>query len=237
MAMEMIEKKNEKVVFVTDMTTSLANAIRRSASEIPILAIEEADIYKNDTALYDEIIAHRLGLIPLKNQKVKEGESVELKLKAKGKGERTEVLSGALGEEVVYPGMPIVLLEEGQELEIVARAKSGKGKDHARYSPGLVFYKHLPKIKISSDGEKQTELAELYPQAFEEVNGKLKLKDATKCDLDEEDLKDYPGITIEFKDDLVFSIESWGQIDAKEIFNGACKALKANLAEVSKAIK
>ena len=235
--MEMIEKKNEKFVFVTDMSTSLANAIRRSVTEIPILAIEEADIYKNDTALYDEIIAHRLGLIPLKNQKVKEGESVELKLKAKGKGERTEVLAGALGEEVVYPNMPIVLLEEGQELEIVARAKSGKGKDHAKYSPGLVFYKHLPKIKISAEGEKQTELAELYPQVFELINGKLKVKDATKCDLDQEDLESYPGVTIEFKDDLVFSIESWGQIDAKEIFNGACKALKANLAEVSKVVK
>ena len=235
--MEIIEKNNGKVVFITDMSTTLANAIRRSASEIPILAIEEADIYKNDTALYDEIIAHRLGLIPLKNQKVKEGEAIELKLKAKGKGERTEVLSGALGEEVVYSDMPIVLLEDGQELEIVARAKAGKGKDHARYSPGLVFYKHLAKVKISGDGEKQTELAELYPQAFEVVGGKLKVKDATKCDLEQEDLKEYPGITIELKDELVFSIESWGQIDAKEIFNGACKALKANLADVSKALK
>jgi DNA-directed RNA polymerase subunit D len=237
MAMELVEKKDEKMVFVTDMSTTLANAIRRSAYEIPILAIEEADIYKNDTALYDEIIAHRLGLIPLKNQKVKEDQAIELKLKVKGKGPRTEVLSGALGESVVYDDMPIVLLEDGQELEIVARAKAGQGKDHARYSPGLVFYKHLPKIKISGDGEKQTELAELYPKAFEVVGGKLKVKDAAKCDLDQEDLEDYSGVSVEFKDDLVFSIESWGQIDAKEIFNGACKALKANLADVSKALK
>ena len=38
-------------------------------------------------------------------------------------------------------------------------------------------------------------------------------------------------------DNLVFSIESWGQISSEEIFSEACKALKDNLGEVSKALK
>ena len=71
MAMEMIKSSNEEIVFKTGMNVSLANAIRRSVGEIPILAISECDIYKNDSALYDEIIAHRLGLVSLKNQKMK----------------------------------------------------------------------------------------------------------------------------------------------------------------------
>ena len=78
-----IEQTDEKVVFSTDMGVSLANAIRRSVNEVPILAIDEVDIYKNDSALYDQILAHRFGLIPLKNQKLAEGKSVNLKLKAK----------------------------------------------------------------------------------------------------------------------------------------------------------
>ncbi len=50
-------------------------------------------------------------------------------------------------------------------------------------------------------------------------------------------MKEYPGIDISFDDDLVFAIESWGQIDAKKIFVEACKALKDNLSEVSKVLK
>jgi DNA-directed RNA polymerase subunit D len=233
----MAEKNTQGILsFVSKIDVSLANAIRRSVNEIPILAIDEVDVYKNDSALYDEIIAHRLGLVPLKNQKLKADGKVELKLKSKGKGERTEVLSGELGDDVIHPGMPIVLLEEGQEIELVARAKIGIGKEHSKFSPGMIFYKHLPEIKISGDGEKQSELAELHPEVFE-FDGKLKVKNAEACNLDTEDVKTYPGVTIEFKDDLVFTVESWGQIDAKEVFTEACKALKGNLSEVSKVLK
>ena len=235
--MEMIEKTPEKIVCVSGISTSLANAIRRSVDEIPTLAIDEADIYKNDSVLYDEIIAHRLGLIPLKNQKMKADESVEMRLKAKGGSEVKEILAGELGDLVVYPEIPIVLIGEGQEVELVARARAGKGINHAKFSPGIIFYKHLAKIKITGEGEKQSELAEIYPEVFEMFGEKLKVKNASACDLDQEDMVDYPGIIIEFGDDLVLTIESWGQINAKDMFTDACKALKGNLSEVSKAIK
>jgi hypothetical protein len=66
---------------------------------------------------------------------------------------------------------------------------------------------------------------------------KLKVKNATACDLDQDDFKEHPGINVEFDDNLVLTVESWGQIDAKNIFAEACKALKGNLSEVLKAIK
>ena len=235
--METIEKTPEIVTFVADVNISLANAIRRSVNEISVLAIDEADVYKNDSVLYDELIAHRLGLVPLKNQKMKADQTVEMKFKVKGKGDRTEVLSGELGDAAVYPDMPIVILSEGQEIEIVARAKTGKGVDHVKFSPGIIFYKHLPKIKISNDGEKQSELAEIYPEVFEMFGEKLKVKNATEFNLDQEDMKDYPGIEVSFGDNLVVTVESWGQMDAKDVFIEACKALKGNLSEVSKVVK
>ncbi len=240
MTMELIKKENEEIVFVEDMDISLANAIRRSVGEIPILAIFEADIYKNDSALYDEIISHRLGLVPLKNQKLKSGDSFELKLNVKTKnGERKEVLSGDLGNDIVYPEMPIVLLENGQELKLVARANVGLGIEHSRYFPGLLYYKHLPKIKISPEGEKHTELAEIYGNVFEvDGNGKLKVKSNVFCALDSEDFDKYKGIEVSFSDDkLAFFIESWGQIEPSDIYKEACKALKSNLSKVLKAIK
>jgi len=235
--MESISKTSEKMVFVDKMNISLANAIRRSVAEIPTLAISEADIYKNDSVLYDEIITHRLGLIPFKNQKMKDGDVIEYKLKAKGSGDGVNILAKELGDDVVYPETPIVLLSEGQEIELVAKAKAGKGIDHARFTPGLFVYKHLAKIKLTSDGEKQTELAELFPEVFEKFGEKIKVKDASACELDQEDMEAYPGISIDFDDNLVFTIESWGQMDAADIFVEACKALKGNLSEVSKAIK
>jgi len=237
MTMKLIEKTPESVSIITDMNISLANAIRRSVGEIPILAISEADIYKNDSVLYDEIIAHRLGLIPLKNQKLKAGQTVEMKLNVKSKEDRKDVLSGDLSGDIVYPDMPIVLLENGQELKLVAKADVGVGNVHARYSPGIIYYHHLAKISLSAEGEKQSELAEIYSDVFElDSSGKLKVKEASKCTLDSDDFEEYPGVKIEFGDELVFNIESWGQIDAKDIFVEACKALKDNLSEVLKVI-
>ena len=235
--MEIKEKTQEKLRFTCEINLSLANAIRRSISEVPIISIQECDIYKNDSALYDEVISHRLGLIPLKNQKLKQGETIDLKLKSKGKEGGIEVISEELGDLSVYPDMPIVFLDKDQEIEIVARAGIGKSSEHSKYCPGLMFYRHLPKIKISKEGESHKELAELYPDAFSFEN-KLKVKDASKCDLDNDDLKDYPGVEITHDDNsLVFQIESWGQISPKEIFIESCNALKSELSALSKALK
>ena len=58
-------KEKKKFSFTTDMQIDLANAIRRSVLEIPVMAIDEVEIIKNDSALYDEILAHRIGMIPI----------------------------------------------------------------------------------------------------------------------------------------------------------------------------
>lgn len=240
---EIIQKTPEKLVLKTDMNISLANAVRRSANEIPILAIDEVEIFKNDSVLYDPILAHRLGLIPLKNDKLTlkgkcscEGKgcgkcTIKLKLKADG----GEVVSGDLGKEVVYPDIPIVSLEKGQEIELVAMARMGIGKEHAKYTPGLVYYRYLHNIEISKEGEKHKELAELYPNIFS-FDGKLKVKNDWACDLEQEDVKDFAGITIKPTEEIVMIIESWGQIEAKEIFTEAIKELDSNLSELAKAL-
>ncbi len=234
--MELLEKTETKMVFKTKTNTTLANAIRRSVSSIKTLAIDEVDIYKNDSALYDETIAHRLGLVPLENQKLKEGQVLELKLKIKGKDSSTEVLAGEMGDLVIYPKMLIALLEKDQKLEIVARATQGIGRTHAKYLPGLLYYKILSEIKISKEGEKHSELAELYPKTFE-FKDKLTVKNSWIDDLDQEDFKEFEGITITPTDELVIAIETWKQMSSEEIFKEAIKALTKNLDELSKAVK
>lgn len=229
---KIIQKTPEKVSFITDMDISLANALRRSITEVPIVAIDEVDIYRNDSALYDEIIAHRFGLIPLKNEKLKEGEVLQMKLNVEGR----EVVSQDLDGNIVFKDMPIVSLKQDQGLEVVAKARIGTGKEHAKFCPGLVYYRYLTKVTIGKDGEKQKELAELYPHIFS-FDGKLKVKDELQCDLDQADVQDFKGIEIEQTNQLVFTIESWGQMKAEEIFNELVKALEGNLSEATKQLK
>ena len=230
--MKKIMQDKDKIVFSCDIETGIANAIRRSVNSIPVLAIDEVDIYKNDSALYDQILAHRLGLIPLKNQKISNGKTISFNLKKKGE----DVLAGDLGKEIVYPEMPIVYLEKGQELKLVARARQGTGKEHAKFVPGLVYYKYLNKINIDKDGEKQAELAELYPEIFE-FKDRLRIVNEWKGDLEPEDVENFKGVKVEQTKELIFFIESWGMIDTENIFLEAVKALKGNLKEVERAVK
>jgi DNA-directed RNA polymerase subunit D len=64
---KVLERTKDTIKFsVEGIKPSFANALRRiMISEVPTMAIEWVDFKKNDSAMYDEILAHRLGLIPL----------------------------------------------------------------------------------------------------------------------------------------------------------------------------
>ena len=147
--MELIEKKNNRIVFKAQIDETLANAIRRYLGHIPTLAIDEVEIEKNDSPLYDETIAHRMGLIPIKTDKsVNEKTTASLKLSTDKEG---TIYSGQLkgGVKVVYDKIPITLLNKNQEFELSAKIRAGKGVEHAKFSPGLCFtgILRMPKLR------------------------------------------------------------------------------------------
>jgi len=213
------DKKQGKISFITDMSISLANAIRRSVLEIPIMAIDEVEIIKNDSALYDEILAHRVGLIPIKTGIVK-----ETKFKLKEIGPRTVYSTDLKPSVGATYKLPLIILDEEQEIELIANAKLGKGIEHIKYSPGLVYYKHnldseiLDFVEIDEFGKISYNGEEFKDKSLseEQINKIKKIKEVNE---------------------LVFNIESWGQIEVKEIFSKAIDVLDKNLQEFNKTIK
>ncbi|HIP75315.1 MAG TPA: DNA-directed RNA polymerase subunit D, partial [Thermococcus paralvinellae] len=67
MKIKILEKGEDAVRFILEgVDTAFANALRRTIiGEVPTFAIDEVEFYENDSALFDEIIAHRLAMIPL----------------------------------------------------------------------------------------------------------------------------------------------------------------------------
>jgi DNA-directed RNA polymerase I and III subunit RPAC1 len=59
---------DEEIVFdLIGIDASIANAFRRILlAEVPTMAIEHVYIWNNSSIIQDEVLAHRLGLIPLK---------------------------------------------------------------------------------------------------------------------------------------------------------------------------
>lgn len=235
--MELIEKNQNQTTFIVQTKESLANAIRRYINEIDILAIDEVEIFKNDSALFDETVAHRIGLIPLKSENSQKKE-FELKLSQNKEG---IVYSGELkgSAEVVYEEIPITILNKGQEIEILAKARLGKGSEHAKFSPGILFYRNVSEITMDKSFLEKIRKVCLDADIKEKGN-KITIKDNKKksilevCEgIVEKEKKEY---NIEDSDELIVTIESFGQINVKDIFSKAIKELKSDLDEVTKKI-
>ena len=64
---KIISKSSEELVFdITGIEPPVANALRRILiGEIPTMAIETVIIHQNTSIIPDEVLSHRLGLIPI----------------------------------------------------------------------------------------------------------------------------------------------------------------------------
>jgi len=231
--MVIILKSSEKIILRIPANESLANAIRRSVAEVPVLAIDEVEFYKNDSALYDEMVAHRLGLIPLKTEKsMSDKTKIDLKLSKIGPCTvYAEDLSGSA--DVLYPRIPVVILGEKHKLELVATARLGKGIEHAKYMPGLCYYKHLNAVK--STPEIDSIISRNKGLIASEKKGSSWI-----CDLNDAiavEIERIDDSAIKDADELLFIVESFGTMDAKDIFIKAIDALTDNLDETVKLLK
>ncbi|MBS3125016.1 DNA-directed RNA polymerase subunit D [Candidatus Woesearchaeota archaeon] len=246
------DKKSGRVTFRLENTTpAFANSLRRLMMEsVPTMAIEEVEFAKNDGALYDEILAHRLGLLPLttdlKDYDLKKVEdelnaknSVKLTLKAKGPcmvyAEDLKSKDPAI--KPVHGKTPLVKLLKGQELEFEATAVLGTAKEHVKFAPCLAWYVYEPKIAVNNNHKDFDKFKDKFPpQIF--ANGKIDAKLIEKHNLYEACDGVHDGI-VHFEKDpttFIFTIEPWGQLAPHEILASALDTFGDLLSQFSEAI-
>ena len=168
MKVEKLSKKNEKLSFLLkDAEDSFINAMRRMVlEEVPTLAVEDVEIKENSSVLYDEMLALRLGLCPIKTDLKSYVKKEDCKCAGEGcaRCELKIVLKGskkgyvfADEAESMDPKcnfvhkMPVVKLLPKQKVETQMTAILGSGKEHAKWSPGLIWYTGYPEIKGKAD--------------------------------------------------------------------------------------
>ncbi len=238
--MEKVKSEENKLVFKAEIDESIANSIRRYTFMVPVLAIDEVEISRNDSALYDETVAHRLGLVPIVTPKVFAKDREEkLKLSTKKEG---VVYSGDLkgGVKVAFEKIPITMLDKSQEIQVEATARLGKGSEHSKFLPGLMFYRNLVNIQVDKDCPK--EILEACPKGLIVREGdKTKISDPIACDscgicVETAKKGGKECVKIEPSKELLITIESFGQMDPEDIFKKSVEELKKDLDEVSKGV-
>jgi len=137
--------------------------------------------------------------------------------------------------------MPITILKDGQEMKINLIAKSGKGENHSKFSPGIIFYRNIFNVKIEKDCP--LDIAEFCPQKIIKIkDNRLVVDEEIKCDgcelcLEKCQKKGKDLIKITPTKELLITIESFGQLDSSEILKKSIELLKKDLNNFSKNLK
>ncbi len=239
------EKKKNKITFLLKGSSeTFANTIRRLIiEEVPTLAVEEVEVKENNSALFDEMLALRLGLIPIKTDlksyrlpenvdEVKEKSArctLQLKLKASKKGYvyAGEAESADPKCTFVYENMPVTKLLAKQKIDVTMTAVMGQGKEHTKWSPGWAFYRKEGVLTVGKVKDPEAVVKHCYDGVFTLKGNKLELdQESAKESL----LLDYyasldEGIVLSYTDNLIFTLESWGQLTCKEILDTAAQYL------------
>jgi len=193
MKVEYLKKDDARVKFVLrGVNFTTANAVRRAImTYVPSMAVDRVTVYENSSPLYEEMIAQRLGLVPLATDL----DTYDLKdeCKCEGKGcarcEASLILEKS-GPGTVYSGdmkpqdpktkpvfdkIPIVKLGENQKVKMEMVAKLGFMTEHAKFQPGLASYKQLSDTDFEFFAESYNNLTakELVDTAIENLAGRI----------------------------------------------------------------
>lgn len=249
MRVQIVDRSKSEIRFLVEgVQPPFANELRRiMMGEIPTMAIEWVDFVKNDSALNDEIVANRLGQVPLKFDKKAynmtkdckcEGKGcslcqVKLTLKKKGPG---MVYAGDLKSKAkdvvpVSDKIPIVELFENQDIEFEAIATLGLGKEHSKWQGSVVGYTNQFESKSRAS---EMKLCDNHLFYVKDVKGiRVQPVECALCKSLNEDGNVFKPID----DSFLFTVETASGLDVEDIVLDSAGILEEKIKEFDKAVK
>ena len=182
MKIEKFEADGDSATFtLAGARTGTANALRRSISgSVPCFAIDKITFYENTSPMFDEYIAHRIGLVPITTPTSGYNEKDEILFTLEATGPTT-VYSSALesaDKEVTVANekIPIIKLGPEQRIRVEGKAVLGMGQKHSKFQPGFVTYEETGDETFSFHVESfgQMTPAEIVSKAVEAIRDELK---------------------------------------------------------------
>ena len=182
MKIKIIEDDEKALQFEVSGTDNYhVNTLRRAVmNRVKCFAIDKAMFYENTIAIFDEYIAHRIGLVPISTPQKGYGEADEVlfTLDASGPGivYSKDLVSSDKEVRVANEGIPIIKLAEGQKLRIEGKAVLGNGAKHAKFQPGFVTFEPIDdtsfKFYIETFGQMSPK--EIAYKAIESIKEEVK---------------------------------------------------------------
>jgi DNA-directed RNA polymerase subunit D len=262
MKIDIVEMTPMKAQFViTDTNPAFANALRRTIiSDVPKMALDNVEFhlgpimdekgvaFESVSPLFDEIVSHRLGLIPIPTDL--DAFNFRAKCTCNGEGCPSCTIMYSLNKKgpcTVYSGdlepvgdskykikddlIPIVKLAEDQALLIYATAELGTGKQHAKWQAALgAGYRYFAKIEIdSSKCDLGGSCVKVCPKGvLAKEDRKIVAKHPEKCNLCNSCVEVCDAGVIKVTGDpskVLFRFETDGSLTAKEVLSRGLKIL------------
>jgi DNA-directed RNA polymerase subunit D len=263
MKIDVIEMTPTKAEFViTDTNPSFANALRRTIiADVPKMAIDNVEFhlgpimdekgaaFESVSPLFDEIVAHRLGLIPVPTDL--DVFNFRSKCTCNGEGCPNCTIMYSLNKKgpcTVYSGdlepvgdvkfrikddlIPIVKLAEDQALLIYATAELGTGTQHAKWQAALgAGYRYFAKIEVEhSKCDLGGSCVKVCPKGvLAKEDKKIVAKHPEKCNLCNSCVEVCDAGVIKVTavpTKILFRFETDGSLQAKEVLLQGLKILE-----------
>lgn len=250
MKITVLKQEDNEVTFeIADVGPSFLNAMRRAAVfEVPTLAIEDVYFTKNSSVLYDEIIAHRLGMMPLKTDlksydlpadcacKGKLCAKCSVKGSLKAKGPATVYAEDLKFKDptvkAIYPKMIITKILEGQEMELEFTAILGKGIEHTKWSACHFYYRGWPDFD-AKDADMDKAFEGIPADVVKRSGKTIEVLDFSRWLPSYEEMLEKNGVKIKNSESrFIVTVESWGQMAPEKILDEAVSILQQKLKEV-----
>jgi DNA-directed RNA polymerase alpha subunit len=134
---EIIKKSFDTEVKLQTTDVKYANIFMITIlSEIPTYAIEYVTFYVNDSPLYDELLAHRLGMLVIDNEKYEHGDKFKFHVDYTNTSSNNSTFTSDDIKDLIFNmKTPIIELRPNDRIKFDVEVRLGISRDHVKWRP------------------------------------------------------------------------------------------------------